>query len=375
MPGLYRGRPAVLGPGVFFVERGDGPGGASRYATAMKRYQFDQFGLEHLRLVEVDPPVPGAGEVLIEVRAASLNYRDLLVIGGGYNSKLPLPATPLSDAAGTVVATGPGATRFRAGDAVVTHFVADWGGGPFRSEYLATTLGTPGAGMAAEQVVVPERALLPMPAMYEFGEAATLPIAALTAWSALVTEGELLAGQTVLTLGTGGVSIFAVQLASALGARVLITSSSDGKLKRVAHLGADVGINYVTHPRWSREVLSATDGVGVDLVVENGGIGTLAESLRCTRAGGRIAMLGALTGLQGEADIAAVLMKRIRIAGVLVDSRAAFEDLLAFLADRSIRPVIGAEYGFDELPEALRMMQSGHHFGKIILRNSEQVSK
>lgn len=336
----------------------------------MKRYQFDAFGLEHLRLCEADPPTPGPGEVLLDVRAVSLNYRDLLVITGGYNAKLAMPATPLSDAAGTVVACGQGATRFRPGDAVVTHFVSDWIDGPYRSEYLGTTLGTPGPGMAAEQVVVPEQALLPMPAAYDFGEAATLPIAALTAWSALVTEGELLAGQTVLTLGTGGVSIFAVQIAHALGAQVIITSSSDGKLKRVTHLGATHGVNYVTHPRWAREVLALTDGAGVDLVVENGGIGTLAESLRCTRAGGRIAMLGALTGLQGETDIASVLMKRIRIAGVLVDCRTAFEDMLTFFVQHGIRPVIGAEYSFEELPAALQMLQSGQHLGKIVLRRA-----
>jgi len=202
--------------------------------------------------------------------------------------------------------------------------------------------------------------------MYEFGGAATLPIAALTAWSALVTEGEVAAGQTVLTLGTGGVSIFAVQIARALGAHVIITSSSDGKLKRIAHLGAEHGVNY-TRPDWVQQVLRRTDGQGVDLVVENGGIGTLADSLACVRAGGRIAMLGALTGLQGDTNIASVLMKRVRVAGVLVDSRAAFEDMLTFLEQHQIRPVIDSEYTFDELPEAHRFMESRKSVGKIVV--------
>lgn len=333
----------------------------------MRTYEFDQFGLDHLKLVDRPAPQPGPREVLIDVKAVSLNYRDLLVITGGYNPKLELPAVPLSDGAGVVAALGSGVTRVKPGDPVVSHFLADWIDGPHRTEYLATTLGTPGAGLAAEQVVLPEHAVLPVPPENDFEQAATLPIAALTAWSALVTEGRLAAGQTVLTLGTGGVSIWAVQFAKELGAHVIITSSSDEKLARARELGADEGINYRTNPAWERAVLELTDGAGADVVVENGGIGTLTQSLAATRPGGTIAMLGALTGLQGEVNIANVLMRRIRIAGVMVGSRVEFEDMLRFIEQHRIEPVIGSRFAFEQLPDALRQMQAGGHFGKIVV--------
>lgn len=333
----------------------------------MRTYEFTQFGLEYLQLIDRPAPHPGPGEVLVDVKALSLNYRDLLVITGGYNPKLALPATPVSDGAGVVAAVGHGVTGVRVGDAVVSHFVADWIDGPFRSEYLATTLGTPGPGLAGEQVVLPAQAVVPVAPEYDFEQAATLPIAALTAWSALVTEGRLAVGQTVLTLGTGGVSIWAVQFAKALGADVIITSSSDEKLARARELGADHAINYRTNPRWEQDVLDVTGGQGADVVVENGGIGTLTQSLAATRPGGTVAMLGALTGLQGELNIANVLMKRIRIAGVLVDSRAVFADMLGFIAHHRITPVIGSRFSFEQLPEALREMRAGGHFGKIVI--------
>jgi NADPH:quinone reductase-like Zn-dependent oxidoreductase len=334
---------------------------------AMRAFQLEQFGLEHLRAVEQPAPRPGPGEVLLTVKALSLNYRDLLVIRGQYNPKLRLPAAPISDAAGVVAEVGPGVTRLHPGDAVMTHYVSTWHDGPFRQEYLGSTLGMPGPGFAAEQAVVSAEALLPLPRGYSFAEAATLPIAALTAWSALVTEGQLQPGQNVLTLGTGGVSIFAVQLAAVLGARVLITSSSDEKLARAKALGAAVGINYRTTPDWERRVLAETDGQGADLTVENGGPGTLDQSMKATRSGGLIALLGALTGLSGPVTTGLILMRRLRIHGILVDSRANFERLVSFLDTHRLRPVIDERFPFEELPAALRRLESGAHFGKLVV--------
>ncbi len=333
----------------------------------MRAWELSQFGVENLRLVDVAPPRPGPGEVLLDVEALSLNYRDLMVIRGQYNPRLALPARPISDGAGTIAAIGPGVTRVRPGQRVMSHFVSGWVDGPFKQEYLLTTLGTPAAGLAAEQVVLPEHAVLPIPAGYDVEQAATLPIAALTAWSALVTVGRVQPGQTVLALGTGGVAIFAVQLGYALGARVLITSSSDAKLARARELGADWGVNYRTRPDWENAVLEATGGVGVDLTVETAGPGTLDASMKATRAAGTIALLGALTGRQGSVTTGLILMKRLHIAGIMVDSRAVFEDLSRFVAERGIRPVIDRRFGFDELPAALRCMEAGEHFGKIIV--------
>ncbi len=333
----------------------------------MRGYTLTQFGLEHLDMQSLPPPTPGDGEVLVQVKAVSLNYRDLLVIDGRYHPKLPLPAVPISDGAGVVAAVGPDVDRVAVGDRIVTHFVADWIDGPFRGEYLKTSLGTPGAGLAAEQVVLPAQAVLPIPDDYSFAQAATLPIAALTAWSALITEGGLQAGQTVLTLGTGGVSLFALQLAKAMGARVIITSSSDEKLARAIRLGADQTVNYQTTTQWDRAVLDRTDGVGVDVVVETGGSGTLERSLRATRPGGTIAFLGAITGLRSMLDVAPILMKRLHVAGIYVDSRRSFENLNRFLTAHRIKPVIDRTFSFEQLSDALLYLQAGTHFGKIVV--------
>lgn len=335
--------------------------------TPMQRFEIREFGPEGLHMVEHAEPSPGPGQVCLAPRALSLNYRDHLVVAGSYNPKLELPAVPISDAAGEVVAVGPGVESFKVGDRVVTHFVVDWSSGRFGPGYLASTLGTPGPGLAARRVCLPERALAHIPAQMAFDAAATLPIAALTAYSVLVTEGEVGPGDTVLTLGTGGVSIFAVQIAKALGARVLITSSSDEKLARARALGADIGINYVDEPKWHKAVLQATERRGVDVVVETGGIETLGSSLASVVPGGVVGLLGALTGLSGRVDIAPILMKRIRVAGILVDSRARLLDMLALFETHAIEPVISARYPFESLPEALSELARGRHFGKIVI--------
>lgn len=339
----------------------------------MRAYQLSRFGLENLILTEsAEPAAPGPGQVLVRVQAISLNYRDLLVVRGHYNPKFKLPATPISDGAGRIERLGPDVAGLGVGDAVIANFVTGWHGGPFRGEYVGTTLGMPGCGMAAELVLLPANALLHFPRGYDAAQAATLPIAALTAWSALVTEGGLDPSRsdnaaTVLTLGTGGVSIFALQFAKALGARVIITSSSDEKLARARQLGADVGINYKANPDWEKAVIEHTGGQGADITVETGGAGTLDRSLVATRAGGRIGMLGALTGLKAEITTAAILMKRIRICGIMVDSKAAFAEMIHFIERHDIRPVIDRRFAFEDLPVALRAMESAGHFGKIVV--------
>lgn len=333
----------------------------------MRVYRFDAFGLEHLKMTEEEPPAPGPGQIALDVRALSLNYRDLLVLKGLYNPKLALPATPISDGAGVVSAVGEGVTRVRVGDGVVSHFIAGWTDGPFRQAHVGTTLGTPGPGLAAERVVLPAEAVVPIPSGYDFAQAATLPIAALTAWSALVTVGQVQTGQRVLTLGTGGVSIFALQLGKALGTQVILTSSSDDKLSRARQLGADCTVNYRTRSDWEQAVLEFTGGEGADLTVETAGPGTLDKSMKATRAGGTIALLGALTGRQGTVTTGLILMKRLHIAGIMVDSRTAFEAMNQFLAERHLRPVIDQCFGFEHLPEAFRCLDAGHHLGKIVV--------
>lgn len=333
----------------------------------MRRYEFAAFGFENLKLVEREDPVPGPGEVVVDVSAMSLNFRDLLVVKGQYNPNISLPATPVSDAAGTIAAVGEGVTRVRPGDRVVTHFISDWIDGPFEKRYVGSTLGVPGPGVASERVLLPERAVVRAPKVLDFAQASTLPIAALTAWNVLVTEGGLKPGQWVLTLGTGGVSVFAVQLAKAMEAKVIITSSSEEKLERARRLGADVSINYKENPRWEKNVLEATEGQGADIIVETGGIATMSASLKCARAGGLVGVLGGVTGLSGEVAIAPLTMRRLRVHGILVDSRAGFEKFLAFLDEHPIEPAIDRTFPFEKLEDALRHMESGAHFGKIVV--------
>ncbi len=336
----------------------------------MQHYTFHDFGLDHLQLTDAPTPSPGPGEIVLDVHAFSLNYRDLLVITGAYNPKLTLPATPISDAAGVVAAVGEGVTRVRVGDRVMTHFIADWRDGPFKVAYRASTLGTPGPGFAAEQVAVSAEAVVPIPASWTFENAATLPIAALTAWSSLKTVTNVTRGQTVLTLGTGGVSVFVLQLAKALHARVIITSRSDEKLERCRALGANETINYAKHPDWDRRALDLTNGEGVDVTVDLGGPKTLDQSVRATRPEGVVALPGALTGRSGEINTGLILARRTHIAGVFVDSRKRLEEMNSFLAQHLISPAIHEVFPFDRLSEAFHLMQRGGHFGKIVISRS-----
>lgn len=332
----------------------------------MRRYTLTNFGLANLKLESVEPPPLLPGHVRVDMRALSLNYRDLLVMEGHYNAKLRLPITPISDGAGVVLEAAPDVRDFCPGDPVLSVFVPDWLGGQYRMEYLRSTLGTPGPGWAAEQVVLPTAALMKMPDALDFAAAATLPIAAVTAWSAL-HAGGFHGGTTVLTLGTGGVAIFTLQLAKALGARVLITSSSDEKLAHARQLGADVTINYRATPDWDAQVLKQTGGLGADLIVETAGAATLGQSLNACRASGTIALLGALGNMLGQLNTGPLIMKQIRLIGIMVGSRMAAEDVLAFVVRQRIKPVIDRRFAFDELPQALAAMKSAAHFGKIVV--------
>ncbi|HEX8116415.1 MAG TPA: NAD(P)-dependent alcohol dehydrogenase, partial [Pyrinomonadaceae bacterium] len=330
----------------------------------MKAYEYKQFGLSNLSLVERDEPQPRAREVAVEFHAASLNYRDVLFHKGVYNPHARFPAVPLSDGAGRVVALGEGVTRWKVGDRVCTVYYPDWLDG---ADVTHTSRRSPGdgemGGVLREYGAFHEDALVAIPEHLSYEAAATLPCAGVTAWNALVRVGSIKAGDTVLTLGTGGVSVFAVQFARMHGARVISTSSSDEKLARVRELGVDGAVNYRRTPDWDEEVVRLTEGVGVDHVVEVGGAGTLAKSVNAARVGGVVSLIGVLTG--GVFDPLPVLLKAVRLQGVVVGSRRMFEEMNRAIATSRMSPVVGKTFAFDEAREALKYMESGSHFGKI----------
>ncbi|SJL82487.1 Alcohol dehydrogenase [Vibrio palustris] len=323
-------------------------------------------GLDQITLSELpDPGQPGEGEIRVAIKASSLNYHDLLVAQG----VAPTEADRIlmSDGAGVVEAIGEGVHEFAVGDSVVSTFFPNWTAGqPFTGVgHFAATPGDGAPGMAAQVVVRPVNAFTKAPQGWSHEESATITTAALTAWRALVVDGQLKAGETVLTLGTGGVSIAAIQLAKAMGARVIATSSSDEKLEKVKALGADEVINYKTHPEWAQEVLTLTQGEGVDHVVEVGGPGTLAQSIQSIKVGGHIALIGVLTGVQGDVPTAVLMAKQARLQGLIVASRRDQQEFIAALEANDIRPVIDTTMPFEQLSEAFDYQKSGQHFGKI----------
>jgi NADPH:quinone reductase-like Zn-dependent oxidoreductase len=332
----------------------------------MKLVELPTFALDALAVVDRPEPRPGPGQVLIRVRACSLNYRDLLIAKGVYNRKLPLPLVPLSDGAGEVTAVGDGVTRLRVGDRVAGCFMPDWTAGEPTETKAKSALGGGGPGMLAEYVILPTEGIVHVPNHLSFEEAATLPCAAVTAWHALVTEGGVKPGDVVLTQGTGGVSIFALQFARLSGARVIATSSSDAKLERVRQLGASDGINYKTTPEWGGKARELT-GAGVDHVVEVGGAGTMPESMRAARMGGRISLIGVLTGA-GQFNPTPVLMKNLRVQGIYVGSREMFEAMNRAIVLHKLRPVIDRVFPMSEIRAALHHLESGSHFGKVVIR-------
>lgn len=323
------------------------------------------FGIENLRLEERPDPEPKPGEVLLKMSAVSLNYRDLLMVKGQYNPRQPLPLVPASDGVGKVVAVGPGVTRVKVGDRVCPIFATAWHSGEPERDKLKTTLGGPLDGTLTELMTLSAESVVAVPEFLSDLEAACLPCAGVTAWSALVTHGRLTAGDTLLALGTGGVSVFGLQLAKVLGACVVVTSSSDDKLERAKELGADALINYRRTPEWGKVARDVTHGRGVDHVLEVGGGSTLSQSLRAVRPGGTISVIGNLGGAATEINLLSVLMQNIRLQGVIVGHRESFEALVRAVAQSELRPIVDRVFGFDEVPRALEHLASGNHFGKV----------
>lgn len=335
----------------------------------MKVYELQHnTGLDNLTRATRDEPKPGPGQVLIRTRAWSLNYRDLLVAKGGYGAPPPKGRIPLSDGVGEIVEVGAGVTRVRVGDRVAGCFMQAWIAGTVPAEAPASALGGAIDGMLAEFVVLSEQGVVKVPAHLSDEEAACLPCAGVTAWNALVREGNVKAGDTVVCLGTGGVSLIALQLAKMHGARVIITSSSDEKLAQARQLGADETINYRATPDWDKAVVQLTGGRGADIVVEVGGSGTLDKSIAAARLGGNVALIGVLTGTGGQMNTAAILRRHIRVQGIYVGSREMFEEMNRAIDLHGMHLPIGRSFGFEEARAAYDYLDSAAHTGKVTIR-------
>jgi NADPH:quinone reductase-like Zn-dependent oxidoreductase len=329
----------------------------------------DSFGIDRLRLEERPERALEPLEVRIRVRAVSLNYRDVLMVDQGIAPRgVELPLLPCSDAAGEVVEIGADVSRVRVGDRVASIVFQRWlDGDTLLPRDYGSVLAGGLEGVLADQIVLHEDGLVHIPGHLTDEEASTLPCAGVTAWQALVTRSRLEPGETVLVQGSGGVSIFALQFARLAGARVIATSKSDEKLERVRSLGASETINYVTMPTWADRVLELTDGLGVDHVVEVGGPGTTDESIRATRPGGTVSLIGVLTGLGTRIDPHPIALKGLRVQGIRVGSRAMFEDMNRGLAAEGLRPVIDRVFPFEQAPDALRYLQAAQHVGKVVI--------
>lgn len=334
----------------------------------MKAWLLEDFGLGHLVAGEVETPAPKAGELLVKVSAVSLNYRDKAIVDGIYEPhRVPKPLIPVSDAVGTVVAVGEGVTRFKVGDRVNSHLYSRWLDGAPGPDETLHCIGMPLPGGLAEYMILHEDSAVAAPASMSDEEAATLPIAALTAWYSLMDVGRLQPGQTVLVQGTGGVSIFAAQIAAAHGARVIATSSSDANLARVKALGVSDGINYRTHPDWDNRVLELTGGRGVDVTIDVAGGHGLNQSVRATRVAGVVAQVGFLTGQTTALDLMPMIFRQTTIRGIAVAPRASFDHMNPFLDRHRIKPVIDRVYGFDEAVQAYEHLARGP-FGKVVIK-------
>lgn len=333
----------------------------------MKAIQLGQSAtLDDLTLVELpDAPAPGPGEISVRIRASSLNFHDYAVVAG----MLPTAAhrIPMSDGAGEVTAVGAGVTDYAVGDAVVSLFFPTWVDGQRGGSGFNSVPGDGIDGFAREQVTAPASAFTRVPKGYSHAEAATITCAGVTAWRALIANGGLKAGDTVLVQGTGGVSIFALQIAKAMGATVIATSSSDEKLERLTALGADHVVNYRSDEKWGEAVLGLTGGAGVDHVVEIGGSGTLDQSMIAARSGGHIAMIGILAGVRSPITTVTLMQKELRVQGLTVGSRQHQLDFIAAIDATGIRPVLDRHFPLARLADAFRYQESGAHFGKIIV--------
>jgi NADPH:quinone reductase-like Zn-dependent oxidoreductase len=340
----------------------------------MRAYQVTQFGLEHLQPVELPELQIAPASVLIKVHAVSLNYRDLMVVKGLYNPKMALPRIPCSDGAGEIVAVGKDVTRVKVGDRVCGIFMQRWIDGPLTAEKSKAALGGDVDGMLAEYVLLHHEGVVRFPEHLTYEEAATLPCAGVTAWNALHHAGDptrpTLAGETVLIQGTGGVSLFALQFATLLGAKVVGTSSSEDKLARAEALGLIAGCNYRDRPDWSKWATEITGGEGVDRIIEVGGAGTFGQSLRAARVGSLITQIGVLSGgsTTEPLSLTPLLHKQLRVHGIYVGSREMFDQMNTAIAAAKLHPVIHRAFEFDQAAEAFLHMQSASHFGKIVIR-------
>jgi NADPH:quinone reductase-like Zn-dependent oxidoreductase len=331
----------------------------------------NDWGMDNLRLSSRPDPRPGPGQVLLRMRAASLNYRDLVVPMRGYGQYTgTLPLIPVSDGVGQVVEVGAGVTRVKVGERACPMFNQHWISGEPSMERLAHgSLGGPIDGTMADLMCLPEAGVLAAPAHLSDEEAATLPCAALTAWSAIVTYDSLGPGSRVLVQGTGGVALFALQFAKLLGAHVTVISSSDEKIARAKELGADAAINYSTAPEWYKATREITAGKGYDHIVELGGEKTLPQSLRCIRPGGTLSMIGVLSGGVMSAQLGLVVTRQVRLQGITVGHRDGFEAMMRAIGQHKLKPVVGKVFAFEELKEALAYLKSGAHFGKVCIRH------
>jgi NADPH:quinone reductase-like Zn-dependent oxidoreductase len=334
----------------------------------MRAIELQAHGFEGLHQVEIPQPSPGSGEILIKLRAASVNFRDLAVVTGRHRGKLPV--IPLSDGVGTVIETAPDARAFKLGQRVCPIFAPGWASGPPCETSTQRSLGGDTDGVLREYMVLKAEDAVLVPEHLSDEEAASLPCAGVTAWSAVVEFGRVRPGDVVLIEGTGGVSLFALQFAKAAGARVALVSSSDEKLARAKKLGADILVNYKAEPEWGAAIRKLTDGKGVDLVVEVGGASTLAQALTALKFGGRVAQIGLLTGLAAALPLQHFVPKAAKIRGILTGSRSAFEAMTRAVALHELRPVIDRVVAFEDAGDAIAAMGKSSHFGKITIRIS-----
>lgn len=333
--------------------------------TKTRAFELTDFDLDKIVSADRELRAVGPHDVLVRMKAVSLNYRDFLIAKGLYSRALKLPLVPLSDGAGEVVEVGNAVTKFKPGDRVAPIFMQKWLAGKVNSEAARSALGGAIDGVLQDQILFHQDGLVHIPAHLSFEEAATLPCAGVTAWNALFESGSVGPGMTVLTLGTGGVSIFALQFGKAVGARVIVTSSSNEKLERARKLGADVCVNYKENPDWEKVVLKAAPD-GVDHVIEVGGAGTLERSLKAVSFGGELSLIGRLT--DGQFDPTRLLMKGARLQGIFVGSREMFERMNSAVSQNKIVPIVDKVFKVEQIVEALKTLEQGSHFGKVVLR-------
>ena len=334
----------------------------------MKGWRISSFGISELEQFQGTPPKAGPGQVVIKIHAVSLNYRDLMMVKGFYNPRMELPRIPCSDGSGEIVEVGEGVTEFKTGERVAGIFMQRWLDGPSSIAKQRAALGGDIDGMLAEYVVLDATGVVRFPEHLSYEEASTLPCAGVTAWNAVVTRGGIEPGDTAVIQGTGGVSIFALQFAKMLGARVVGISSSDEKIERAKTLGLDAALNYTTNPHWGEWVTVETEGVGADLIVEVGGAGTFAQSLKAVRIGGTVAQIGVLSQSHEPLQIGPILHKQVRVQGIYVGSRADFLAMNRAISLHGLKPAVDKVFEFEEARAAFQTMESGSHFGKIVIR-------